>query len=299
MSTRKALRSTWSTPKRSAMTRASWSGVSTPRSTSTSPVRRPLVRDSAMANSTDSRPAYPKPTTMSPICLDERPRADGGVRPGMDVPVSMGTGAIRRLSAAPADSVGWLARGVERLVDERVGRRVLRARHAADAPADEAAEGLLGRRMQGLHVGVLDLVLAVDLLGDELGVVDDLDLVGAQRAGPREPEQQAAVLGHVVRHDAEQLVGLVEHLAVGRRDHGGRRGRPGVAAGAAVDVDDEPHSVAIGGGLPGARGGGTWRGTRERRRSRRSRGSLGSVAPRPRRSLLRRSMMTFTFGSSL
>ena len=54
---RKALRSTWSTPKRSAMTRASWSGVRTPRSTRTSPVRRPAARASVIASSTDSRPA--------------------------------------------------------------------------------------------------------------------------------------------------------------------------------------------------------------------------------------------------
>src|SRR3954469_3836185 len=195
MSTRKALRSTWSTPKRSAMTRASWSGVRTPRSTRTSPVRRPVVRDSSIASSTDSRLAEPNPTTVSPICLDERPRADGGVRPGGTAAAGMGTVAMPVLSAGAPRSDSVSAGGVERLVDERVGRRVLRARDAAHAPAREAPERLGGRRVQRLHVRVLDLVDAVDLLGHELGVVDDLDLVGAERAGAVEPEEQAAVLG--------------------------------------------------------------------------------------------------------
>ena len=73
-------------------------------------------------------------------------------------------------------------RRVERLVDERVGVGVLRPRDRADRPALEAVERLQRRGVQRLHVGVLDLVGAVDLLGDELGVVDDLDLAGAQRA---------------------------------------------------------------------------------------------------------------------
>src|ERR1700710_2533723 len=140
---------------------------------------------------------------------------------------------------------------------------------------------------------MLDLVLAADLPGDELGVVDALALVGAERTGAGEPEQQAAVLGDVVRHDPEELARLVEDVAVRRRDdRGGGRG-PRVAPGAAVHVDDDLHprysSVSIGGNSPGMR---------ERRRSRIVRCSLGS-APRARRSDLRRSMMTFTFGSSL
>src|SRR3954468_19286291 len=125
---------------------------------------------------------------MSPICLGERPRADGGVRPGTAGAEGGGARAMPQLSAAAGDSDSLSAGRVERLVDERVGGRVLRPRDAADAPAGELPERLLRGRVQGLHVRVLDLVLAVDLLGDELRVVDDLDLVGPQGARAIQPE---------------------------------------------------------------------------------------------------------------
>ena len=139
---------------------------------------------------------------------------------------------------------------------------------------------------------LLGLRRARELGATEVEVVNDSELVAKQIAGALQPEEQTAVLGDVVRRHTEGLVRLVDDLAVRRGEDGRRRGGPGVAAGAAVDVDDElqPSVVSSGGNSPG---------TRERRRSRRSRCSLGSVAPRARRSLLRRSMMTFTFGSSL
>ena len=59
-------------------------------------------------------------------------------------------------------------------------------------------------RVERAHVGVLDAVGARQLLGDELGVVDDLDLGGAELARALEAEDQPAVLGDVVGGDAEQ-----------------------------------------------------------------------------------------------
>ena len=123
-----------------------------------------------------------------------------------------------------ASASAFCARGTER-IDQR------------SKPRSASLRG----GVQRLHVGVLDLVVAVDLLGDQLGVVDDLDLGGAERPRALEPEQQAAVLGDVVRGGADALGGLVEHVAVGRGDHGGRRGRSGIAARAAVHVDDDLH----------------------------------------------------------
>jgi hypothetical protein len=90
---------------------------------------------------------------------------------------------------------------------------------------------------------------------------------------------------------AQQLVGLVEDLAGGRERTALRRPGPGLPRRAAVDVDDEPSLARVE--------------RRElarhapRRRSRVSRCSPLCSSPRARRSLLRRSMMTFTFGSSL
>ena len=103
--------------------------------------------------------------------------------------------------------------------------RVLRARHRAHRPAVEAAQRLHRRGVQRLHVGVLDLVLAVDLLGDELGVVDDLDL-GRRRAPAR-----AARPSSSPRYSATLFVatpsssrGLVERPR--RRASRARRRRP-------------------------------------------------------------------------
>src|SRR3954454_5239178 len=274
MSTRKALRSTWSTPKRSAMTRESWAGVRTPRSTRTSPVRRPLVRDSAIARATDSAHAEADPATMEPICCAERPRMDGAVRPGIAGAVDGEPSAMLLLSAGRRRSDSPSAGGVERLVDERVGGRVLRPRDAAHAPAPELRKRVPGLRMQRLHVRVLDLVLAVDLLGDELGVVDDLDLVGAERAGAVEAQQEPAVLGDVVRHAAEQLARFVEDLALRRRDDRRSGGGSRVAAGAAVHVDDELHWRLTPCRSPGTR------------RGRAGAGGRGRCAARSSRSLL-------------
>src|SRR4051794_5708661 len=184
MSTRKTPRSIWSTPKRSAMTRESWSGVRTPRSTSTSPVRRPLARDSAIAASTDSRLAYPRSTTMSPMKRDERPRLVGSVRPGRrwsgagadSASDTLLVSAAPGLSSTPTGAayrqpealLQRLPSRVESLVDERVGRGVLGARDRAHLPALEGAQRLHRLAVQRAHVGVLDLVEPVDLLGHEL-----------------------------------------------------------------------------------------------------------------------------------
>src|SRR3954454_17161607 len=94
---------------------------------------------------------------------------------------------------------------VERLVDERVGAGILGAGDRAQRPAAKAGQRLGRAGMQRAHVGVLDLVDAVDLLGHELRVVDHVDLVGAERLRALQAEQQRAVLGDVVGRDAEQL----------------------------------------------------------------------------------------------
>ena len=72
-----------------------------------------------------------------------------------------------------ASAPAFCARGTER-IDQR------------SKPRSASQRG----GVQRLHVGVLDLVGAVDLLGDQLGVVDDLDLGGAERPRALEPEQQ-------------------------------------------------------------------------------------------------------------
>jgi hypothetical protein len=88
---------------------------------------------------------------------------------------------------------------------------------------------------------VLDLVEALHLLCDQLGVPYHLDLAGAQLACPLQPQEERTVLGHVVRGRAEQLRVLGQDLARGRADDAGRRRGAGIAPRAAVDVHDQLH----------------------------------------------------------
>ena len=87
---------------------------------------------------------------------------------------------------------------------------------------------------------VLDLPGALHLLDDELGVHAHGDLSRAEVARGLEPGDQPAVLGDVVRLDADRLVALGQHLAAGRvEDDGAVAGRSGIAARAAVGLDDD------------------------------------------------------------
>src|SRR3989442_15051461 len=88
---------------------------------------------------------------------------------------------------APTEALpahGWpaSAQAVERRVDERVGVRVVRAWHGAYRPPVEPTESAHGVGVQRPQAGVLDLVLALDLPRDQLGVVHDLDLRRAEGA---------------------------------------------------------------------------------------------------------------------
>ena len=145
----------------------------------------------------------------------------------------------------------------------------------------------------------MTLYSARDLARDQLGVVDDLDLARAERAGPLQPEQQRPVLGLVVGRLADVVVRAGELVAVGVRDHDPDAGRPGIAARTAVDVDDDAlwragerqrllGGTSILGKLPWAAAAAV--------------AQLALAATRAaalRRSLLRRSTITSTLGSSL
>ena len=173
-----------------------------------------------------------------------------------------------------ASASAFCARGTERTLQRRKSR-----------------SASIAWRCSGLHVGVLDLVLAVDLLGHELGVVDDLDLVGAQLPGAREAEQQAAVLGDVVGHDARAARGPRR-----RPRRRASRARPRRPPGPGCRARRRRRGRRASLGRVERR---ELAGHARRRRSRTSRCSPPCSSPRARRSLLRRSMMTFTFGSSL
>ncbi len=94
---------------------------------------------------------------------------------------------------------------VERLVGQRVGGAVLRARHVAGAPAAEAAEagGRLG--VERDELGVLDPPAAPQLLHDQHRIEQERELVGPQLLGEGEGPQEPGVLGDVVGLAAERL----------------------------------------------------------------------------------------------
>ena len=95
--------------------------------------------------------------------------------------------------------------------------------------------------MQGLQVRRLDLVAAEDLLDEEQAVGGDRNFGGRPVDGPREREQQRAVLRHVVRLVAERLEVLLGGLVALGRDVNARAGRPRVTARGAVDERAEAH----------------------------------------------------------
>src|SRR5215211_2455363 len=196
----------------------------------------------------------------------------------------------RERAARPC--VGVLLAPVQDLVDKLVGALVVLARDAAHRPVLELPQGVHGLEVQRLHVLVLDLVLAADLARHELRVVDHLDLPRAELVGQLEAEEDRPVLGYVVGRLADVAAALYELVALGGGHHRAGGGRAGVAARAAVHVDDDLVQAAgaqrceggsIGGKLPLGR----WR-----RRSLND-GWLPGVPP-----CARRSTITSTLGSS-
>src|SRR5665648_726627 len=84
-------------------------------------------------------------------------------------------------------SLSGAQRFVQRLVDQLVGSLVLLPAHRAHRPRVELAQRAHRLEEEWLQPGVLDLVLAADLAGHQLRVVDHLDLAGAQVARQLQP----------------------------------------------------------------------------------------------------------------
>ena len=125
-------------------------------------------------------------------------------------------GSIGSASAQPS-SASLTRRSASALCSRRTWRIDQRSK---------SPQGLLHLGVQLAHRRVLDLVLALDLAHDQLRVADQLQLAGAQRRRPLDPEQQRPVLGDVVGRPADPLAALLEHLAV-RRPGPRRRSPPG------------------------------------------------------------------------
>ncbi len=130
------------------------------------------------------------------------------------------------IGSRPISHSDHSGQAVERLVDEAVGLGVLLAADVTDRPGLERPQGPLHLGVQLAQGRVLDLVLALHLAHDQLGVADQLQLGRSERRRPLDAEQQRPVLGDVVGRRADPLAALLEHLAVGVW-HDGCRSRPG------------------------------------------------------------------------
>ena len=108
-----------------------------------------------------------------PLLADEhaargtQQRADDRDRPVRPDP------ALSAAARSPASARGRRPSPVQGGVDERVGVCVLSTGHGADRPALELAERAPSPAGERAHGLMLDLVDAVDLLGDQLGVAYD------------------------------------------------------------------------------------------------------------------------------
>ncbi len=76
---------------------------------------------------------------------------------------------------------------VDRLVRQRVGDAVLGPRHVRGRPAREPAQRPAGRRPQRMELRILDPPPTVELLHDELGVEEQVDLSAPSRWPARAP----------------------------------------------------------------------------------------------------------------
>src|SRR5437762_9496957 len=92
---------------------------------------------------------------------------------------------------------------------------------------------------------MLHLVDAPHLLHEQLRIRSDVQAVMAIAPGPFERRDQGAVFGHVVRGDAHRLAELFDQGAIGL-DPDAESCRPGIAAGAAVDIRDDQGEVTAG-----------------------------------------------------
>ena len=131
---------------------------------------------------------------------------------------------------------------VERRLTSASASRVLRARHRAHLPALEAVAAPRGAcaRAAASMSGCLTLYSPLTCFAtssESLTTSTSVAPSARARSSPSSRPRYSATLfvASPIRSPAS-----VEHFAVGRGHDGGRGGRPGVAARAAVHVDDEP-----------------------------------------------------------
>ena len=134
-------------------------------------------------------------------------------------------------------------RGIHGVIGQGVCHLVLGARHPVQAERRKAVDVFAGAQGQLLHIGVLDLPAAVDLFHYQLGIHVEFHLGSAHLGGGFKAAQQAVVLCDVIGGLGAYHVDnfAQDALPAAVIDNGAGTGYSGVAAGAAIGVDDDLH----------------------------------------------------------
>jgi hypothetical protein len=132
---------------------------------------------------------------------------------------------------------------VQRLVVQPIGMLVLGAANVADVDCGKTLAQLARLAVQFAQVGVFDLILAVHLLHHQLAVaLDQKPVVWSEEQCVFQRANETDVFCLVIGHLAE-ATRFLDLRSVRQINHIGKRGRPGIAAGAAVGVDGEQGGV--------------------------------------------------------
>ena len=172
---------------------------------------------------------------------------------GMSLTVVASTSPARGCGKIPrsGDASGrrptaGFSRRVERLVDQAVGERVVLAADGRVANRSDAPGNSRGLQRELHESRVLDAVVTAHLLDQQLGVGDHLEIGDSGLGRGRQPRNQGAVLGDVVRRDPDRLAARIDDRAVLRLEDVGRRCRPRVPACAAIGVEAGLHGSSSG-----------------------------------------------------
>jgi hypothetical protein len=156
----------------------------------------------------------------------------------------VGSGFERRWGGLTG-GVGAFHSTIHGFVGEAVGVLVFVAEGVGDLEGFEFGDAVSGLLPEGLEIGGVDLVLALNLFDHQLGVGDDAEAGVVVVEGVLEAAEEAGVFGVVIGAHAEEFAEFGDDHTLIILDEGPVAGWAGVAAGPAVAVGVDP-GVSLG-----------------------------------------------------
>jgi hypothetical protein len=123
---------------------------------------------------------------------------------------------------------------VNALIGQFIRQAVFGPGHMRDSIGLEVLQLVFGEAPQGEKVGGLDAILTVELLDQQFGIGEDLELADTKSGGFLQPEKQGLVFRHVVGGFPQVAGQLCGNFPQGISKDGPGPGRPRVAPGGAV-----------------------------------------------------------------